>query len=194
MDRKVFFDAIRKSLFGGGLNGEQVRGIEAVLDEWERRKLTDLRFLAYMLATVYHETGKCMVPVREGFAHSDTAARKVVSRRKYGAPDPATREVYYGRGLVQLTWAANYRAMGRLLGLALYENPDLALEPAIASRIMFEGMIRGSFAGKKLSDYFNAAGTDWYNARRIINRLDKAAAIAGYAKKFYAALLAAKGG
>jgi len=52
----------------------------------------------------------------------------------------------------------------------------------------FEGMIRGSFTGKKLETYFSPAADDWVNARRIINGLDKANAIAAYGKSYYAAI------
>ena len=45
-------------------------------------------------------------------------------------------------------------------------------------------MFRGLFTGKKLADYMNDKETDYYNARRIINGLDKAELIAGYAKEF----------
>ena len=44
------------------------------------------------------------------------------------------------------------------------------------------GMVHGTFTGKKLSNYFTATKSDWTNARRIINGLDKAAPIASLAK------------
>lgn len=188
INKKRFFDSVRKELFGGKLTQSQVSCMEATIDEWNKRGLVDLRWLAYMFATAYHEVGKRMIPVREGFATTDAGARKVVAKRKYGKPDFITEQVYYGRGLVQLTWADNYKKMGSILDVDLYRNPDLALDPNIASQIMFEGMIRGTFTGKKLSDYFNDKKTDWVNARKIINALDKAELIAGYAKKFYVAL------
>jgi putative chitinase len=193
MNRKTFYSRVRASLFGGKLNQEQVTGMEAILNEWDRQKLSDLRHLAYMMATVFHETGKCMVPVREGFAASDTAARRIVARRAYGKPDKKTGHVYYGRGPVQLTWADNYKKMGKLLGLPLYEQPDLALKPDVGTAILFEGMLRGAslkgdFTGKSLEGYFTATKSDWVNARRIINGTDKAELIAGYAKKFHSAL------
>jgi len=50
-------------------------------------------------------------------------------------------------------------------------------------------MMRGLFTGKKLNDYFNANTCDWLNARRIINGTDHAELIAGYAQKFYNALI-----
>jgi putative chitinase len=52
---------------------------------------------------------------------------------------------------------------------------------------MITGILKGLFTEKKLSDYLNK-DTDWINARRIINGLDKAELIAVYAKKFYTAL------
>ena len=61
-------------------------------------------------------------------------------------------------------------------------DPDQALRPLIAYRIMSIGMRDGLFTSKKLSDYINAQGCDYRNARRIINALDQAALIAGYAK------------
>ena len=49
-------------------------------------------------------------------------------------------------------------------------------------------MIGGWFSGVGLGRYINAKTADWKNARRIINGLDCADKIAGYAKAFYAAL------
>lgn len=189
IDRAKFFDGIRNGPFPGSLSQEAVRGITAILDEWERRGLTDLRWLAYMLATVLAECGRNMLPVREGFARSDAAARSYVASKHYKYAKVEGGQVYYGRGLVQLTWLDNYRKMSAITGLDLVNKPDLALEPAVAAKIMFEGMIRGTFTGKKLADYFGA-GTDWRQARRIINGLDRADEIAGYGKQFYADLMA----
>jgi hypothetical protein len=75
-NRKAFFDGIRPDLFGGTLTQDQVNGIDAILDEWEVRKLTDLRWLAYMLATTYHETNMTMQPVREAYWLSEEWCRR----------------------------------------------------------------------------------------------------------------------
>jgi predicted chitinase len=95
---------------------------------------------------------------------------------------------YCGRGYVQLTWANNYRRIGGLIGVDLLDHPERTLEPDIATRILYEGMIGGWFSGVGLGRYFNAKITDWKNARRIINGLDCAGKIAGYAKSFCEAL------
>lgn len=189
LNRKMFFDRIRKTLFSGNLDQLQVDGITAKLEEFSNRGLEDLRWLAYILATSYHETGRRMTPVREGFANTDAAARHIVRNHTYGHEDPTTHQVYYGRGDVQLTWRKNYDRMGNLLHIPLSTHPDLALQPAISAKILFEGMVGGLFTGKKLADYFNAQKTDWTNARRIVNALDRATLIKGYAIQFLSALL-----
>ena len=182
IDRGVFFDEVRFTLFDGTLTQGQVDGMEATLDVWLLSRLTDLRWLAYIFATSYHEVGRRMLPVREGFKTYDKDARAVVASREYGKPDPTSGEVYYGRGLVQLTWADNYRKFD------IYAAPDIALGKHAANFIQFKGMIEGIYTGKKLGDYFNETTEDWVNARRIVNALDRAEEIAGYGKKFHAAL------
>jgi len=188
IDREVFFSEVRETLFGGSLTQGQVDGMNATLDVWVILRLTDLRWLAYILGTTYHEVGKLMLPVREGFKTYDKDARKVVASREYGKEDAVSGEVYYGRGNVQLTWADNYRTMGSLLGVDLFAAPDIVLGRWSANFVQAIGMTRGMFTGKKLDDYFNETTEDWVNARRIVNGTDRAETIAGYAKKFHTAL------
>jgi putative chitinase len=57
INRTFFFDQVRWKHFGGKLSQSQIRGLEAILDIWERDRATqDDRWLAYALATTYHET------------------------------------------------------------------------------------------------------------------------------------------
>ena len=186
IDRKAFFDAVRARLFGGTLDQPQVDGISAVLDEWEKRKLTDLRWLAYMLATDKHETNATMQAVREAYWLSEPWRK---AHLRYWP--------FYGRGLVQLTWEENYRKMGKFLDVDLVGNPDLALDLHVAVQVMFEGMLRaetgvGDFTGKALEEYFSDAANDPVGARRIINGTDKAQLIAGYHYDFLQALRGAE--
>lgn len=180
INRQFFFDYARNNLFGGRLKQAQVNGINGILDEWERaHKRKDDRWLAYMLATTHHETDRTMKPINEyGRGRG----------RRYGQPDPVTGHTYFGRGFVQLTWKENYEKMGRKLRVDLVNNPELALDLEIATKILFRGMMDGDFTGKKLSDYFNPGKEDWRNARRIINGTDKAELISDYGKRYYAAI------
>jgi hypothetical protein len=191
LDRAKFFAGVRSGPFSGALKASQVKGMNAILDAWEASGLTDLRWLAYMLATVLAECGPNMLPVREGFKKTDTEARTYVKRRGYKYAKVVDGQVYYGRGLVQLTWQANYKAMGDLLGIDLAGNPELALDPKTAADIMIKGMTLGKFTSKKLGDYFNDSKSDWRQARRIINALDRADEIATYGKQFHSDILSA---
>jgi predicted chitinase len=199
MDRVLFFDAVRDKLFKGKLTHPQVVGITAILDAWEKRfSHADLRWLAYILATAYHETAYTMQPVRETLAESDARAVEILEaafaagrlswvKTPYWRPDEDGRS-WLGRGLVQLTHKRNYEAMSVLTGIDLVADPDRAMEMEVAVTILIEGMLQGSFTGHKLEDHLNAATEDWVNARRIVNGTDRAEKLASYAVVFDAAI------
>lgn len=180
VDRALFFSKVRVSLFKGRMLQSQTNGLTTLLDAWDAEYASeDLRWLAYVLATTHHETAATMQPIREYGRGKG---------RRYGKADPETNQVYYGRGYCQLTWRRNYEAMTSVVGVDLVANPDLALEPDVAAKILYHGMMHGTFTGKKLSRYFNDEASDWVNARRIINGTDRAGLIAAYGKKYLAAL------
>lgn len=181
IDRKKFFDSYRASF--GPLTQPQVDGLEQLLAFMETDTLlTDLRHVAYELATVKRECGDEWHPVKEYSRGKGM---------KYGVPDSVTGQTYFGRGYVQITWKANYAAMGKALSLDLVNNPDLALVPANAYRIMSYGMRQGAFTGMGLSRYIHGDVCEYILARKIINGTDRAEMIAGYAEKIEAALRAA---
>lgn len=168
IDRKVFFDSVRLSLFSrGGLSAGQVDGMNRILDEWIRSQIPDLRFLAYMLSSTFHESAQTMQPIRE------LGSEEYLRSKKYYP--------WVGEGLVQVTWEANARKFGATRPGQLMTWP-LCLKP------LFDGMTRGMFTGKRLADYFNATTDDPINARRIINGIDRANLVAMYHGKFLAAL------
>ena len=187
---RVFYDCVRVDPFMRRLSQYQVDGMNVILGEWERRGLTDLRRLAYMLATVKWETAHTMQPIAE---YGEGRGYP------YGRPDPETGKIYYGRGFVQLTWRRNYECMGRLLDLELVNNPDLALGLGSATQILFEGMLRadsgvGDFTGMAPEDCFNDRTEDWVKARKIINRTDRDDEIAEIGRQFHSALIDAAAG
>ena len=185
-----FYKTIRKDF--GKLTQKQVEGFEAILNEWDLSKYSDNRWLAYMLATVWHETAKTVQPIEEyGKGKTRSYGKKLKhSGVAYSAPD----KVYYGRGFVQLTWYENYQLLGRLLKVDLLNKPELALDLNISTKILFEGMTKGSssvgdFTGRCLEMYFNCTKEDPINARRIINGTDKAELISIYYMSFKEALV-----
>ena len=65
MKANQFIDSIRKNFFNGKLSVQQFEGIKAILVKWDESGFKDLRWLAYMLGTVYHETARTMYPIEE---------------------------------------------------------------------------------------------------------------------------------
>ena len=109
----------------------------------------------------------------------------------YRGSGPALLDLTAGNMLVAAGALENTTGRFSVKVPSLIEKPELALDKKVAAFVMFEGMLRGTFTGKKLSDYFTSKSTDWLNARRIINGTDKAAEIATIAKLFFADLQAA---
>ena len=195
---KVFFDTVRGPLFGGGLTQSAVDNMNKIVGYWlETYPDNPLNQLAYVLATVRHEVGSNMRPVREGFKKTDASARAYVQKHYghkgsdwYCWPAGPHGHVYYGRGFVQLTWLSNYEAQSRKLGIDLVRNPEDALKTGVAIQVLVNGMMDGDFNGKGhgLAHYVNETRQDFVGARRTVNVQDKAGLIAGYAKTFLRAL------
>jgi len=184
IDRIKFYAGYRR--YFGGLNQSQVDGIDFLLDKLDASPiLNDARWYAYILATIKHECAEKWQPINElGSAHY------LQSKSYYP---------YTGKGYVQLTWESNYLAINPIVkeffpDKDIMKNPDDALNPEVAWIICEAGMTKADIgplkepnfcAGQTLERYFNDNTTDWVHARRIINGMDCANLIAGYAQKLY---------
>lgn len=205
-DLKAFFTTVRGSLWPK-LTQEQVDGCKAILAACAGHM--PLSWTAYALATAYHETAYRMEPIRERgsgdknkngiddwFEQYDTGAKAATLGNTPAADGDGA--LFCGRGYVQLTGRANYvkatvelRKRGILAANDNLEtNPDLAMRPDVAAAIMVFGMIEGWFTGATLRKYLTNTpiASNYTAARRIINGMDQAALIAGYAVKFEQAL------
>lgn len=91
--------------------------------------ITTARDQAAFIAQLAHESG--------GFRHMEEIASGAAyeGRRDLGNNQPGDGVRFKGRGFIQLTGRANYRAAGRALGLDLENNPELAARPEVASRV-----------------------------------------------------------
>lgn len=196
INRVAFYNPVRNSLFNGHLSQDQVDNLEAILNEYERMQLADVRQLAYVLGTVYHETFikingvpvRSMAPVEE---IGKGSGRKYGQRVKYNGKPYTQPFIYYGRGHTQNTWWDNYYQLTKVNphGWDFLNHPDLLLQIQPSVWAMFYAMRTGLYTGKKLSDYFNSTVCDWKGARRIINGQDCADKIATYSKMFLLALV-----
>jgi hypothetical protein len=185
IDRDVFFDNVRGSMHSGALSQQQVDGYSVLLGLWDWQAtgtpMSDLRWLAYILASVYHETATKCWPITE------MGDQAYLTSREYWP--------FIGRGFVQITWEENYRNASASLGLIddrdLVVHPEMALDSLISARILFRGMAEGWFTGKKLGDYFNEDEDDPIGARQIVNGDDDDELIATYHEQYLDALEAA---
>lgn len=194
MLNKAFFDFVRINLFSGKLTNAQMQGMQHIENAATEYGISDLRQIAYILATPYHETAKTMQPIKEygGFDYFmnryDVSGKNPQLAKDLGNTVVGDGANYCGRGYCMITGRANYAKFSKILSVDLVGHPDYALNAETAAKILIYGMAQGLFTGKKLSDYINDKTCNYLSARRIINGMDKAELIAGYAKKFELAL------
>ena len=189
MNETTFFAAVKQSPFSGKLAASQIDGMQFLLAyQAQHYPNMPVEELAYVLATVKHETAHTMRPIvekggREYFLQMYDMTGPHKSRAAVlGNSKPGDGPLFCGRGYVQITGRNNYRKFG------IEATPADALKPEIAARILFDGMIFGKFTGLSLSDCIKPGVPDFLGARRIINGRDCDALISGYAKAFLRAL------
>lgn len=204
MSPELFYNTLREStLFGGKLTPGVVDTLQVITDTYYAEYLPagDPEHLAYILTTAYHESFSFRhnpewKPIREGYAKTNAAAIRHVAELRmsgvistnYALPNKEGKS-FYGRGWVQTTHERNYRVMGNRIGLDLVSDPDLLLERIPAAKALVIGSVEGLYTGKKLSDYdMPDLMLDAYNARRVINGLDKAEKIEGNYEIFHLAV------
>ena len=179
MNMARFFNAIRP-MFDNQLSTIQVDRIEAVVEGLEDRKVP-VRYAAYILATAHHETGR-FIHMQELWGPTP-AQKRYESRKDLGNTVKGDGKKFLGRGFVQITGRKNYTYWTRRLGVDLLKEPHLTTLVKYAVPILIDGMLEGTFTGKKLSNY-----TRYMDMRRVVNGMDRADDIAEYAVSYEDAL------
>lgn len=180
IDKVQFYKRLREVKLFKTLTQAQVDSMDALLWECEIQGVTDIRQIAYILATPYHECYNPKHPETRITPIKEFGGEKYLKSKKYYP--------YFGRGFSGLTWLSNYQKESKRLNIDLVNNPDLILDIPLAANSHVYCMVRGRYTGKKLSDYINDKKCDFLNSRRIINGTDKAELIMGYAQKFLTCL------
>lgn len=174
---EAIIEVLGEEAFGPSANAHMTR----IINECSRQTLLKTQ-TAYVLATAKHESrmGELMIELSSGEQYEGNT--------NLGNIRPGDGKKFKGRGYVQLTGRRNYTIWAERLNLPLTTKPELAAEPDIAVKILVSGMRLGSFTGLGLSRFINTRKTDYRHARQIVNGMDRADLIAGYAKAFEAHL------
>lgn len=175
-----------------------INGLFQVFNEYNNEGGTNLLYVAYMLATSYHETAFTMQAIKEygSYKYLSKYDTGRLAKALGNTPEADGDGILYaGRGHVMITGLDNYKKFTKLLGIDLVKNPDLALDPVVSAKILTIGSLRGVFTTRKLSDYIRTGKRlDFIRARAVINGTDKAESIALHAEKFLACITLVKCG
>lgn len=204
-DYGAVYDVLRKNkMLGPTISATEFQGCDSIIfacakDGW------GVSWIAYALATTYHETAHTMEPVPEyggnAYFHRmyDIQGQRPAKARELGNLQPGDGVRFKGRGYVQLTGRTNYaRASEELrkigLNVDLVANPDLALRLDVSAAVLVIGMREGWFTGRDVDDDLPIDGpgtlAQFTATRDVINGRDKAQLIGEYAVDFQTALLA----
>ena len=138
------------------------QSVEAVKEAWpwvsnalKEAGITDKNSVIAALATMSVESG--FKPIEEY-----ASGQAYEGRQDLGNTQPGDGVRFKGRGYIQLTGRANYKAYGEKLGIDLVNNPDLALRPDVASKILVQ-----YFKDRGIPE--KAQNGDWEGVRRAVN-------------------------
>lgn len=129
-----------------------------VLDALTEEGIGDPQMALFALSTIRPET-PTFAPIPEY-----ASGKAYEWREDLGNTERGDGERFKGRGFVQLTGRGNYEDMSAALGIDLVSNPDLALEPEVAAKILAVFLEERESRIRKALDAGNMRA-----ARRVVN-------------------------
>lgn len=201
VNEEKFWDGFRvwyKTHGGRHLTQNVVDNVNYLLNVWDKEYATkgyDWRFFVSVMTQIGHETGWTFAPIFERGPRSyfnkydpqyNPEKARVLGNTQYG-----DGYRYRGAGHIQNTGRRNARVASQKLkeefGLVvdLEASPEKRLDPLVSAHSAFLGCIQGWWTGRKLSHYITDEKTDYYNARRVVNGVDKARAIASMSRELH---------
>ena len=148
------------------------------------RRLADRPTVIAILATIGTEVS-AFAPINE-FGSTAYFTRMYENNRKLGNTHPGDGARFHGRGFIQLTGRANYREFGRLLGVPLEADPELALRADVAADVLALYFVRRRLAPlarrgdwKGVRHGVNGGLNGWERFSGLVEALERAAAAAG---------------
>jgi len=151
-------DAIATILHAPGANVE--RNWPLVIEALEALKILDPAVEAAAIASIGSES-YVFAPEKE--PGTDAYFRRMYEfDRSLGNMEPGDGVKYCGRGFIPILGRSEYARFGKLVGVDLVDQPELALEPSVAARLLaYDFMLKGVPKA--------AAEDDWVKVRRLIH-------------------------
>lgn len=131
---------------------------DALSAAFERFKIVTPLQQAHSLAQIMHESGGLRY-TREIWGPTPAQTR-YEGRTDLGNTQPGDGRRFMGRGPIQVTGRANYRAAGQELGFPLEAQPELAERPDIGALVAARYMARRTLGGRTLLDIANDGPED----------------------------------
>jgi hypothetical protein len=158
------------------------KNLPLILNVCLENGVTDRGQIAYVFATTEHELhfGRLMMELADGW--------DMEGREDLDNTEPGDEPRFKGRGFVQITGRRNYRIWSEKLGIDLVDHPEKAAMPEFAAIILVRGMRDSGFTGVGLSDFIVGDQQDFFNARRIVNGLNRTDHIEQIAKHYFKAI------
>lgn len=185
--RIVLKEGLNYHLFDKQITPSQIQSISKITNYWILHyPKSDLKCLAYILATADYETNRTFRPIvdkSKGKAERYGTMEKL-NGNKYSKPI----QLYYRRGILPMIWYENYQNISKKSGIDVLNFPEKLMDISISIQILVDGMMKGWFTGQKLEDYLSADKSNWTKARKVVCKSENAQIIKFLGISYYKAL------